>query len=173
MKYLVLVNFIIIFFTGCTNKLPIPGSDNIESILIIPQNAINKTKNPFGFKYTFTLKNEDGMEKTIEFYPRTNKKYFMFDSLSTGTYKFESRQDCLAVRGRTKTNCRPRKTKPIKFTLSSNGITILKNSFHVRQIWKNKMNSISARFTSIKKVKIQEIIEELKKLENFEKWKII
>ena len=88
MKYLVLVNFIIIFFTGCTNKLPIPGSDNIESILIIPQKAINKTKNPFGFKYTFTLKNEDGMEKTIEFYPRTKKKYFMFDSLSTGTYKF-------------------------------------------------------------------------------------
>ena len=41
MKYFVLINFLFIFFTGCTNKLPIPGSDNIESILIIPHKAIN------------------------------------------------------------------------------------------------------------------------------------
>ena len=77
MKYFVLINSLFIFFTGCTSKLPIPGSDNIESILIIPHKATNKTKNPFGFKYIFTLKTEDGMEKIIEFYPRTNKQYFM------------------------------------------------------------------------------------------------
>ena len=173
MKYFVLINFLFIFFTGCTSKLPIPGSDNIESILIIPHKAINQTKKPFGFKYTFTLKTEDGMEKIIEFYPRTNKQYFMFDSLSPGTYKFETRQDCLAVRGRTKNNCRLRKTKPIKFTLSSNSITILKNRFRVRQIWKNKMNSISANFTRIDDSVISRIIEELKTLENYEKWTVV
>jgi len=173
MKYFVLINFIFLFFTGCTNKLPIPGSDNIESILIIPHKAINKTKSPFGFKYIFTLKTEDGMEKIIEFYPRTKKQFFMFDSLTPGTYKFENRQDCLAVRGRTKTNCRLRKTKPIKFTLSSNSITILKNRFRVRQIWKNKMNSISANFTRIDDSVIPRIIEELKTLENYEKWTVV
>ena len=173
MKYFVLINLLFIFFTGCTSKLPIPGSDNIESILIIPHKATNKTKNPFGFKYIFTLKTEDGMEKIIEFYPRTNKQSFMFDSLSPGTYKFETRQDCLAVRGKTRSNCRLRKTKPIKFTLSSNSITILKNEFRVRQIWKNKRNSISANFTSVKKIKIQQIIKELKTLENYEKWTVV
>ena len=173
MKYFVLINLLFIFFTGCTSKLPIPGDDNIESILIIPHKATNKTKNPFGFKYIFTLKTEDGMEKIIEFYPRTNKQYFMFDSLSPGTYKFESRQDCLAVRGRTRNNCRLRKTKPIKFTLSSNSITILKNRFRVRQRWENNMNSISANFTSVKKIKIQQIIKELKTLENYEKWTVV
>ena len=115
------------------------------------------------------------MEKFIEFYPRTNKQYFMFDSLSPGTYKFEGRQDCLAVRGRTKNNCRLRKTKPIKFTLSSNNITILKNLFRVRQRWeyKTKMNSLSANFTSVKKIKIQQIIEELKTLENYENGRLL
>ena len=97
----------------------------------------------------------------------------MFDSLPPGTYKFENRQDCLAVRGRTKTNCRLRKTKPIKFTLSSNSITILKNRFRVRQIWKNKMNSISANFTRIDDSVIPRIIEELKTLENYEKWTVV
>jgi hypothetical protein len=173
MKYFVLINFLFLFFTGCTNKLPIPGSDNIESILIIPHKATNQTKKPFGFKYTFTLKTEDGMEKFIEFYPRENKQYLMFDSLSPGTYKFEGRNDCLAVRGRTKNNCRLRKTKPIKFTLSSNSITILKNGFRVRQSWKKNMNSISAKFTSVPKIKIQQIIEELKTLENYEKWTVV
>ena len=97
----------------------------------------------------------------------------MFDSLSPGTYIFEGRQDCLAVRGRTKNNCRLRKTKPIKFTLSSNSITILKNRFRVRQRWENNMNSISANFTSVKKIKIQQIIKELKTLENYEKWTVV
>jgi len=97
----------------------------------------------------------------------------MFDSLSPGTYKFETRQDCLAVRGKTRSNCRLRKTKPIKFTLSSNSITILKNQFRVRQSWKNKRNSISAKFTSVKKIKIQQIIKELKTLENYEKWTVV
>ena len=173
MKYFVLINFIFLFFSGCTNKLPIPGSDNIESILIIPHKAINQTKKPFGFKYTFTLKTEDGMEKIIEFYPRTNKQSFMFDSLSPGTYKFETRQDCLAVRGKTRSNCRLRKTKPIKFTLSSNSITILSQGFRVKQIWKNNMNSINARFESVPKKIEQKIIEELKSLDNYEKWKIL
>ena len=103
MKFFILINFLFIFFAGCTNKLPKPGSDNIESILIIPHKATNQTKNPFGFKYIFTLKTEDGIEKFIDFYPKTNREYFMFDSLSPGTYKFESRQDCLNVRGRTRT----------------------------------------------------------------------
>ena len=67
MKYFVLINFLFLFFTGCTNKLPIPGSDNIESILIIPHKAINQTKKPFGFKYTFTLKTEDGRKNSLNF----------------------------------------------------------------------------------------------------------
>ena len=68
---------------------------------------------------------------------------------------------------------RLRKTKPIKFTFSSNSITILKNGFRVRQIWKNKSNSISANFSSVPKIKIQQIIEELKTLENYEKWTVV
>ena len=162
-----------IFFAGCTNKLPIPGSDNIESLLIIPQKAKNQTKAPFGFRYIFTLKTEDGIGKFIDFYPKTNREYFMFDSLSPGTYKFESRKDCLNVRGKTRSNCRSKKTKPIKFTLSSNSITILSQEFRVKQIWKNNMNSISAKFESVPKKIEQKIIEELKSLENYEKWKIL
>ena len=172
MKFFILINFLFIFFAGCTNKLPKPGSDNIESLLIIPQKAINQTKAPFGFKYIFTLKTEDGMEKIIELYPNTSREYYIFDSLSPGTYKFESRQDCLNVRGRTRSNCRPRKAKPIKFTLSSNSITILSQGFRVKQIWKNNMNSINARFESVPKKIEQKILEELKSLENYEKWEI-
>ena len=35
------------------------------------------------------------------------------------------------------------------------------------------MNSISAKFTSVPKIKIQQIIEELKTLENYEKWTVV
>ena len=173
MKNLILIGFVLIFFTSCSNKLPVPGSKNVESILIIPQKATNSTKNPLGFKYTFTLMKKDGGEKIIEFYPRVNKKFFIFDSLVPGKYKFLNRSDCLAVKGKTKNNCRQRKTKPIKFTLSKNTITILKSSFNIRQSWKNNMNSISAKFFPVKKKHIKEIIIELKELENFDKWTVI
>ena len=52
-------------------------------------------------------------------------------------------------------------------------IEILKNGFRVRQIRKNKSNSISANFSSVPKIKIQQIIEELKTLENYEKWTVV
>ena len=97
--------------------------------------AIKKTKSPFGFKYIFTLKTEDGMEKIIEFYPRTKKQYFMFDSLPPGTYKFENRQDCLAVRGKTKSNCRLRKTKPIKFFIDKKSNPKKKKPYQTGNIW--------------------------------------
>ena len=173
MYKLISISIFLIFFSSCTNKLPIPGSNNVESLLIIPQKTTNNTKNPLGFRYTFTLKSKDGAEKFIEFLPRVNKKYFIFDSLAPGKYKFESRSDCLAVRGRTKNNCRQRKVKPIKFTLSSNTITILKSSFGVRQSWENNMNSISANFDPIEKKHIEKIIEELKILENYEQWIVV
>ena len=101
MKKLILIGFVLIFFASCSNKLPIPESNNVESILIIPQKATNSTKNPLGFKYTFTLMKKDGGEKIIEFYPRVNKKFFIFDSLVPGKYKFLNRSDCLAVKGKT------------------------------------------------------------------------
>ena len=78
MKTLILISCVLIFFSSCSNKLPIPGSNNVESILIIPQKATNNTKNPLGFKYTFTLMKKDGGENFIEFYPRVNKKFFVF-----------------------------------------------------------------------------------------------
>ena len=48
MKHLNLINLLVILISGCTNKLPIPGSNNIESILIIPFKGENTTKIPFG-----------------------------------------------------------------------------------------------------------------------------
>ena len=149
MKYLILINLFLIFISGCTNKLPIPGSNNIESILIIPFNGKNTTKIPFGFFYTFTLKAEDGSEKFIKLLPRKNKKYFLFDSLAPGTYKFESRSDCLAIKARTQNNCRNFRTRPMQVKLASNSITIFKMKFNVKQSWEKNTNMINAKFSSL------------------------
>ena len=173
MKHLILINLLVIFISGCTNKLPIPGSNNIESILIIPFKGKNTTKIPFGFFYTFTLKAEDGSEKFIKLLPRKNKKYFLFDSLAPGTYKFESRSDCLAIRGRTKNNCKNIRTRPMQVKLASNSITIFKMKFNVKQSWEKNTNMINAKFSSLTKGQAHEIIDELKTLENFKSWEII
>jgi len=173
MKHLILINLLLIFISGCTNKLPIPGSNNIESILIIPFEGINTTKIPFGFFYTFTLKAEDGSEKFIKLLPRRNKKYFIFDSLAPGTYKFENRSDCLAIRARTKNNCSNFRTRPMQVKLESNSITIFKMKFDVKQNWEKNTNMINAGFNSLTKGQANEIIDELKTLENFNSWKII
>lgn len=164
---------------GCAQKVPSPSSD-LNALLVIPhEGGIKKGKHGFGFHYTFSLIDEVGTEYFIGFSPSSpsrDKKLIIIETLPPGKYRFQYRNDCLRIRAQTKSNCKKRKTKEIKFELKKNSVTILKHIFTVLQgphpVKKNAI-LITAEFKKLEQDSNNEFFNKFKLLENSDKWEIL
>ena len=166
---------IILFFSGCTQKL-VPLPKDGSALLVIPQEGILKHgKKGFAFFYSFTVADSQGEEHYFKITPNTSDNFIVVDNLAAGNYKLVKKQTCLRIKAKTKDNCKSQKTKRITFELKQNSATILGFVFKtVQEAKKNtrKGGTVKARF---KKLSINDLNNHKQKfmiLENSDKWEI-
>ena len=167
---------IILFFSGCTQKL-VPLPKDGSALLVIPQEGILKhgQKKGFAFFYSFTVEDSQGEEHYFKITPNTSDNFIVVDNLAVGNYKLVKRQGCLRIKAKTKDNCKSQKTKRITFELKQNSATILGFVFKtVQEAKKNtrKGGTVKARFKNLGINDLNNYKQKFMILENSDKWEI-
>ena len=168
---------LMVLLSSCVGlNIKSPSSDK-QSILILPFKVINTSRSSrYGFNYGYEIVNVD--DESIKYeaiFKLSNKEGFLIiDSIPPGYY-FVNKISIIPVGTGTRTYNNNKTSRYDTFELVSGAITIFQISLnisvedHSTQIGsKRYRNNISPVYQSQK----DQIIEKLKTLENFNKWKV-
>lgn len=175
---ILIVTSLMVLLSSCVGlNIKPPDSDN-PSILVLPFKVVNTSgSNRYGFNYGYEIVNVD--DESIKYeaiFELSNKEEILIiDSIPPGYY-FVNKISIIPVGTGTKTYNDNNASRYDTFELVSGAITIFQISLdisvvnHSTQIGSTQYHS---DISSVNPSQKDQIIEKLKALENFDKWKIL
>ena len=184
------ITFVFLFSVFSCTKFPLPDPSKKDTLLIIPVSimTIHNTKDKFGV--TFVRENDEKQLKlTYSQSYYQNKDYILIEDIEPGTYYVQSlsfftrsgketekknyHDDSKGFERRNNRGNFEFSKNPIRFELKDNHVTIPK--FKI-EFWEEKKNGRCCSvylylINNIDDLSRNLLIDELKKLENFNKWK--
>ena len=176
----------LLLITSCASlKITAPGSDK-QTLLVLPAKFSNPTHNKsYGFYYTYEIVSDPDEEVTIDTLitpyraiiklPVKNGMLIV-DSLPPGKYLVDKLVIQHVGTGTSKTH-RKVVERNVKFRLEYGKVTILPRSLNISLSYKDpgRLETIiyRHRMEAVSAGQISEILATLKKLENFDQWRLL
>ena len=126
--YFMLTIILAITVVSCSQKFPVPMSED-TGVLVIAQEAVNETKNNFGYRYVLNYLPETSAE--ISIMPSTNQEFIIIDKFPVGSYWISGVTTIGIIGGidTPLTNKNVRSINGESFEIKRKHVTILKTKF--------------------------------------------